>query len=128
MISHWTVMALLVVVVLNTLFVAGLAVGLFLINQRMNDALAQAAPLLDKAAKTLERVEEGTVQMQQRVDRILDRTTQLVEQVSERVDTTTAIAEEAVREPLIGAASLIAGINSGLRAYAERSTERGDGR
>ena len=128
MISHWTVVAMLVVVVLNTLFIAGLAVGLFLINQRMNDALAQAGPLLDKAAATLGRVEEGTVQMQQRVDRILDRTTLLVEQVSERVDTTTAIAEEAVTEPLIGAASLLAGINRGLRTYAEQSTERGDGR
>jgi hypothetical protein len=58
----------------------------------------------------------------------LDKATELVEQVSERVDTTTAIAEEAVTEPLIGAASLMAGINRGLRAYAERSHEKGDGR
>lgn len=127
-ISHWTVFALVGVVLVNTLFVAGLAIALFLIHKKMEEALAQATPLVQKATQTLEKVEETTVQLQQQVDRVLDKTTELVDKVTERVDTTTAIAEEAVTEPLIGAASLFAGINRGLRTYTERSNAKGDGR
>jgi len=127
-ISHWTVFALVGVVLVNTLFIAGLAIALFLIHKKMEEALAQATPLVQKATQTLEKVEETTVQLQQQVDRVLDKTTELVDKVSERVDTTTAIAEEAVTEPLIGAASLFAGINRGLRTYTERSNVKGDGR
>jgi len=114
--------ALVGVVFLNTLFIAALAGGLIFLNVRLNQALSQAAPLLNRATETLARVEETTAQLQQRVDVVLDKTSQLVEQVSERVDTTTAIAEEAVTEPLIGAASLMAGIHRGLRVYSEQTS------
>lgn len=127
-ISGWTIIALAVVVLLNTVFIGGICVALFLINKRVDEALAKAQPILDRATETLGRVEETTVQLQHKVDQVLDKATELVDQVSERVDTTTAIAEEAVTEPLIGAASLMAGINRGLRAYAERSHDKGDGR
>jgi len=127
-ISGWTVIALAVVVGLNTLFIAGICIALFLVKARLDDALARAEPILNRATDTLARVEETTAHLQQKVDEVLDKTTHLVDQVSERVDTTTAIAEEAVTEPLIGAASLMAGINRGLRAYAERSHEKGDGK
>src|SRR5687767_6680705 len=114
MISDWAAGALAVVVLINTVFIAGLAVTLFMINKRVDEALSKAEPLLQKATETLAKVEETTVQLQQRVDRVLDKTTELVDHVSERVDTTTAIAEEAITEPLIGAASLMAGLNRGL--------------
>jgi F0F1-type ATP synthase membrane subunit b/b' len=127
-ISDWTIIALAVVVLLNTVFIGGICVALFLINKRVDEALAKAQPILDRATETLGRVEETTVQLQHKVDQVLDKATELVEQVSERVDTTTAIAEEAVTEPLIGAASLMAGINRGLRVYTERSHDKGDGR
>jgi hypothetical protein len=127
-ISDWTVIALAVVVFLNTLFIAGLAGCLFILNRKVDEALAKADPILRKATETLGRVEETTAQLQQRVDHVLEKTTALVDHVGERVDTTTAIAEEAVTEPLIGAASLMAGINRGLRVYTERSSEKGDGR
>jgi len=116
------------VVALNSLFIGGMCVALFLVNKRLGEALARAEPVLQRATETLSRVEETTVRLQHKVDEVLDKATELVEQVSERVDTTTAIAEEVVTEPLIGAASLMAGINRGLRAYAERSHEKGDGR
>ncbi len=119
-ISSVSVWALVVVVTINTLFIAGLAVALFMINARLADALRQAAPLIEKTNQTLARVEETTSQLQQRVDQTLERTTDLVERISERVDTTTALAEEAVTEPLIGAVSIMAGINRGLQTYAER--------
>jgi hypothetical protein len=119
-ISGWTIGALLVVVLINTLFVAGLAVALFLINKRVDEALQRAEPLLAKATETLGKVEDTAVQLQAKVDHVLDKTTELVDLVSDRVDTTTAIAEEAVAEPLIGAASVVAGIQRGLRVYSER--------
>jgi len=127
-ISDWTILSLLAVVLINTLFIAGMAVALFLINRKLQDALDRATPLLERATSTLTRVEETSVQLQQRVDHVLEKTTELVDQISERVDTTTAIAEEAVTEPLIGAASIMAGISRGLRVYTERSSEKGDGR
>ena len=127
-ISTWSVVALAAVVLINTLFVGGLAFLLWQINQKVDEALGKATPLLNKATETLGRVEETTAQLQERVDRVLDKTTELVDHVTERVDTTTAIAEEAVTEPLIGAASLMAGINRGLRVYTERANEKGDGR
>lgn len=127
-VTEMTLIALAVIVALNTLFIGGLCVALFLINKKVDEALAQATPLLERATETLGRVERTTVHVQQKVDEVLDKATELVDQVSERVDTTTAIAEEAVTEPLIGAASLMAGINRGLRVYSERSHEKGDGR
>jgi len=127
-ISEWTIGALVVVLLINTIFVFGLAFFLFQINKKASEALERMGPMLEKATHTLGKVEEATVQLQQRVDQVLEKTTGLVNHVSERVDTTTAIAEEAVTEPLIGAASLMAGINRGLKAYTERTNEKGDGR
>jgi uncharacterized protein YoxC len=127
-ITEATVIWLGVVLLINTLFIAGIAVALFLVNKKLNDALAAAKPVLDRATQTLGKVEDTTLQLQQRVDKVLEKTTTLVEHVTERVDTTTAIAEEAVTEPLIGAASLMAGINRGLRTYSERRHEKGEGR
>jgi uncharacterized protein YoxC len=126
-ISDWTIGVLAFVVLLNTVFIAAIAIALIMLNKKINEGLDRATPLLDKASETLAKVEDTTSQMQVRVDQVLEKTTKLVDQVSERVDTTTAIAEEAVTEPLIGAASLMAGINRGLRAYAERSGSKGDG-
>lgn len=128
MFSDVTVMALFGVVLINTVFIAALAVSLIMINKKLNEALDKATPVIERATATLGRVEETTLHLQQRVDHVLDRTTELVDTISERVDTTTAIAEEAVTEPLIGAASLMAGINRGFRVYAQRANEKGDGR
>jgi hypothetical protein len=125
-ISQWTVVALIIMVFVNTLLIVGIAVLLYLINRKADEALSKAAPLVERATETLARVDETTSQLQVRVDRVLDKTTQLVDHVTERVDTTTAIAEEAVAEPLIGAASLMAGISRGLRAYTERAQEKGE--
>jgi hypothetical protein len=127
-ISSLSIYALAAVVLLNTLFICGICVLLFQINRKVDEALTKAQPILDRATETLGRVEQTTVQLQHKVDQVLDKATELVDQVSERVDTTTAIAEEAVTEPLIGAASLMAGINRGLRVYTERSHDKGDGR
>ena len=126
--SEVGVWCLVFVVALNTAFIGGLTIALFQLNKKIDQGLEKADPLLNKATETLARVEETTGQLQQRLDLVLDKTTRLVEQVSDRVDTTTAIAEEAVTEPLIGAASLMAGIHRGLRVYSERANEKEDGR
>lgn len=124
-ISGWTVAFLIVIVAINTLFVGGLAVALFLLWKKADAALSKVEPLLQRAAQTLSKVDETTVQLQGRVDKVLEKTTELVEHVTERVDTTTAIAEQAVTEPLIGAASLMAGIHRGLRTYTDKTNEKG---
>jgi hypothetical protein len=87
----------------------------------------KADPILHKATETLAQVEETTAQLQQRIDHVLERTTEVVDRVADRVDTTTAIAEEVVTQPLIGAASLAAGINRGLRTYSDRAAAQDDG-
>lgn len=121
-----SVWALMFIVLLNTLFVAGLAVALFLIHKKLDEALAKSEPLLKQVTETLSRVDDTTEKLQVKVDHALAKTTELVDKVSERVDTTTAIAEEAVTEPLIGAASLLAGIQRGLQTYRAQAGDKGE--
>lgn len=116
-ISGLTFAALVVVLSINTLLVAVLAVALYQISRKADEAVRRAQPLLDQATRTLARAEQMTADLQRRVDRILDTTTTVVERVTDRVDRTTACAEEVVTEPLITAASLVAGINKGVRSY-----------
>jgi len=126
-ISNWGLFALAIIVFINMIFIASLAVLLFIINKKLDEGLNKAAPLLERATETLGKVEQTTALLQERVEQVLDKTTELVDHVSERVDTTTAIAEEAITEPLIGAASLMAAVNRGLRTYSERTSTKGDG-
>jgi uncharacterized protein YoxC len=120
--AHW---AIAVVILINTLFLAGIAVALWLLHARLNDALGKVQPLLDTSAKMLQNVEQLTVQASDRVHRVLDRTSEVVDQVSRSVETTTSRAEATLSQPLIGAASLLAGINQGLSAY-QAGTEKGE--
>jgi uncharacterized protein YoxC len=120
--AHW---AIAVVILINTLFLVGIAVALWLLNARVNEALGKVQPLLDTSAKTLQNVEQLTVLVSERVHRVLDRTSEVVEEVSRSVENTTARAEATLSQPLIGAASLMAGINQGLSAYQGRP-EKGE--
>jgi len=56
---------------------------------------------------------------------MLERAGTVVEHVSQKVETTTSIAEETISQPLIGAASVLAGISQGLTSYKE-AAEKGD--
>jgi len=128
-----SVWALVVIVAVNTLFIAALAVALWIIKGKLDEALDKITPLVQQGTKTLGQVNEATTRLQHGVDQILDKTTVLVDTVADRVDKTTAVAEEAVSEPLIGAASVMAGLQRGLQVYSERSTavekatEKGNG-
>jgi hypothetical protein len=124
-ISTWSVAALAVIVALNTLFLAGMAVALFLINRKLDEALTRLDPLIKQAESSLQRIDAAAGEALAKLDTALTRTTELVVRVSDRVDTTTAIAEEAVTEPLIGAASLMAGIQRGLETLSAQSREAG---
>jgi hypothetical protein len=120
--AHW---AIAVVILINTLFLIGIAVALWLLNARVNEALGKVQPLLDTSAKTLQNVEQLTVLVSERVHRVLDRTSEVVEEVSRSVENTAGRAEATLSQPLIGAASLMAGINQGLSAYQGRP-EKGE--
>jgi uncharacterized protein YoxC len=116
-------------VLINTLFIAGIAVALFIMNQKMTQLTEMAHPLLEKANAALQKVDTLSAQVGERVNAILDQTGEMVETVTEKVETTTSIAEEAIAQPLIGAASVMAGVSRGWETYrAERAREKGDSR
>ena len=124
--SEATLWALFVIVLINTLFIAGMALGLLLISRKLNELAEKVDPLAARATEILGRVERLTEEVQRRGEQILDQTATLVENVSRKVDTTTAIAEETISQPLIGAASLVAGISRGVQAYRQQGLEKGD--
>ncbi len=117
--SAYALVAVFVVILINTFFLAGIAGALWFLNAKLNQLLAKAQPLVDRAAETMQNVEQMTVKLNERVNQILDRTGEVVEDVSQKVETTTSIAEETISQPLISAASLMAGISRGLSAYKE---------
>jgi predicted PurR-regulated permease PerM len=126
--SQGAIWALAVVVLINTVFIAGIAVALFVLNQKLGALTESAHPLVEKANASLEKIEAMTAQVGERVNAIMDQTEHVVEHVSRKVETTTSIAEEAITQPLIGAASVMAGLSSGWEAYrTQRGNEKGDG-
>jgi len=125
--SQGAVWALAVIVLINSVFIAGIAVALFVLNQKLEKLTELAHPLIDKANAVLEKVETITAQAGEKVNVVLDQTGQLVENVTQKVETTTSIAEETIAQPLIEAASLMAGLSRGWDAYrAQRAEEKGD--
>jgi hypothetical protein len=118
--------AIVFIVLVNSLFVGGIAVALWLLHTRLSQFLAQSQPLMARAEEALAKVEGLTGKVEERVTHVLDTADRLVQDVSQKVETTTSIAEETISQPLIGAASLMAGITRGLSAYREM-TEKGDG-
>jgi len=126
--SSGAVWALAVVVLINTLFIVGIAAALFVLNRKLEQLTEMAHPLIDKVNGTLAKVEGMTAQVSERVNAILDQTGHLVEDVTEKVETTTSIAEETIAQPLIGAASVMAGLSRGWDTYkAQSAREKGDG-
>jgi len=124
--SDGALWAMVFIVFVNTLFIGGIAIALWLVHSRLNQFMGQAQPLFRRAEELADKVEALTGKVDQRVTRVLDTADHLVRDVSQKVETTTAIAEETISQPLIGAASLMAGISRGLSAYKEM-TEKGEG-
>jgi uncharacterized protein YoxC len=118
--------ALAFVVLVNSLFVAGIAIALWMIHAKVSQAMDRAQPLVARGEEALGKLEVLTETLNQRATGILDAADHLVRDVSQKVETTTSIAEETISQPLIGAASLMAGISRGLSTYKEM-TEKGDG-
>ena len=125
--SQGAVWALAVIVLINTLFIAGIAFALFVLDKKVGQLTELAHPLVERANATLQKVETMTAQLGERVNVILDQTGHVVENVTQKVETTTSIAEETIAQPLIGAASVMAGITRGWDAYkAQVAMEKGD--
>jgi len=118
--------AIVVIVLINSFLVAGIAVAVWLVHSKLAELMRQSQPLVSRAEELLAKVEDVTGTVNQRVTGVLDTADHLVKDVSQKVETTTSIAEETISQPLIGAASLMAGISRGLSAYKEM-TEKGDG-
>jgi hypothetical protein len=118
--------AIVLIVFVNTLFVGGIAFVLWRLHAQLSRLVTQAQPLIGRAEEVLGKVETLTGNAEQRVGGVLETAERVARDVSQKVETTTSIAEETISQPLIGAASLMAGITGGLRAYREM-TEKGDG-
>jgi uncharacterized protein YoxC len=118
--------ALCFIVFLNTVFVAGVAIGLWMLKRKLDELTQKVDPLADRAGQIMGRVEQLTEVVQRRTEQVLDQTAAVVDSVSRKVDSTTAMAEETISQPLIGAASLVAGISRGLQTYREQGLEKGD--
>jgi len=119
--------AMVLIVFVNSLFVGGIAIALWVLHSRLSQLMTQTQPLLGRVEEVLGKVDELTGKVEQRVTGVLDTADRVVRDVSQKVETTTSIAEETISQPLIGAASLMAGITRGLSAYRE-ITEKGDGK
>jgi predicted PurR-regulated permease PerM len=125
--SPGAVWALAVIVLINTVFIAGIAVALFVLNRKLEQLTELAHPLVDRTNATLQKVETMTAQVSERVHQILDQTGRVVEDVGQKVETTTSMAEETIAQPLIGAASVMAGLSRGWDTYkAQLAREKGD--
>jgi predicted PurR-regulated permease PerM len=125
--SDGAVWALAVVVLVNTLFIIGIAGALFILNRKLEQLTEMTRPLIDKANGTLARLEGMTAQVSERVNTVLDQAGDLVGDVTQKVETTTSIAEETIAQPLIGAASMMAGLSRGWDTYrAQLAKEKGD--
>jgi hypothetical protein len=124
--TGWGVWALCVIVLVNTLFIGGIAVGLMLVHRRLTGLSRELDPLIRRTGETLQRVEAVSGDLQRRTEEVLDRSVALVDQLARKVDTTTALAEETISQPLIGAASVMAGISRGLKTYREQAVQKGD--
>jgi len=124
--TDWGAGFLAAIVLINTLFIAGIAGLLFVLNRKLDELAGKVEPLVARATETLGRVERITGEVQTRTEAVLQQTATLVEKVSRKIDTTTAIAEETISQPLIGAASVMAGISRGLQTYREQVEEKGD--
>jgi uncharacterized protein YoxC len=125
--SDAAVWALAVVVLINTLFIVGIAVALFMLDRKVNELTEMAHPLVNRVNETLGKVEGITQQASERLNQILDQTGRLVEDVTQKVETTTSMAEETIAQPLISAASVMAGLSRGWDTYkAQTAKEKGD--
>ena len=127
MISNWSLVALAIIVFLNTAAIGGIAIALWMLNRKVDQITEQLTPLINRATDTVASVEKITADLHVKLDHVMDTVEDTVKTVSQRVDTTTAIAEETISQPLIGAASVMAGLSRGLRTYKERAAEKGEG-
>jgi hypothetical protein len=118
--------AIAIIVLVNSLFVGGIAVALWLLHAKLAQALHRTEPLLQRANELVGKLDALASTVEARMTGVLDTAERLVRDVTQKVDTTTSIAEETISQPLIGAASLMAGISRGLDAYREM-TEKGEG-
>ncbi len=126
MISNWSLVALAIIVFLNTAAIGGIAIALWMLNRKVDQITEQLTPLINRATDTVASVEKITADLHVKMDHVMDTVEDTVKTVSQRVDTTTAIAEETISQPLIGAASVMAGLSRGLRTYKERAAEKGE--
>ena len=97
------------------------------VTQRAERVAADVSQRVDNiTVGTTQRFDMLTQDFSSRADHMMGLSERLANRLVERVDTTTAVIEEAIARPMIGLASLRAGLTRGLeawRGYRSRLTE-----
>jgi len=120
--SEPAIWALAVIVALNSLLIGIIVVALVKLNQTLADLNAKADPVAERLTHTLDEADSSLQTLTERLERSLTRLENAVDQVSTRVENVSGRAEEVVAEPLIAAASAVAGVAEGLRTYRGRES------
>jgi len=103
------------VLVIALALTVGLVAAAIVIRKSLARLTEVANPAIKRAEATLSKVEEiaGTVE-------------ETMEDVSRKVKSTTSVIEDAVKPPLIGISSMLAGVSKGLQVWSETSKRGGN--
>jgi predicted PurR-regulated permease PerM len=106
---------------------AGIVFGLTKLNEKLDSTIDSVRPLIAKSSDVLDTVQRVTVDVGERADAILSQGEDITANVSRKVDRASSVVEKAVTDPLINAASVLAGISRGLRSFNHKVHENRNG-
>ncbi|MDO8588872.1 MAG: hypothetical protein Q7T82_17735 [Armatimonadota bacterium] len=116
------------VLVIALALTVGLAAAAVVIKRSVSRVLEAANPAMKRAEATISTVGGIAETVRTRTDEISQTVEETVDDVSRKVKTTTSVIEDAVRPPLIGMASMLAGVSKGLQVWTELSKKGGKSR
>ena len=116
------------VLVIALALTVGLAAAIVVIRKTIGRLLEAADPAIRRAEAALTTVGGIAETVRVRTDEISQAVEETVEDVSHKVKKTTSVIEDAVTPPLIGVASMLAGVSRGLQVWNELSKRGGNSR
>ncbi len=126
-IAFWIFMFFVFVMSITTVvLLAGVVFGLTKLNDKIDQTLETARPLVEKTSTLLDTAQRVTMNTGEKVDSILTEGEELTGRLSRKVDHTASIVEKTVTTPLINISSVIAGVSKGFEVF-NRATSNGNG-
>lgn len=118
------IMAISVMVIALAMTV-GLVAAVLVVRKSVNRLLDAAQPAMRQAHDTIKTVNGIAETVRHHADDIGLKVEGTMDDLSQKVRSTTDVIEETVRPPLVGAASLIAGVSEGLKVWSNLSKRKG---